>query len=145
MAKVIFAYERPNGITDLQAAKMLKVAYHTCLSFGITDFTVLTKEKFNLLFPFPVNDNFKFDDDNYVILEPERALEGRNGSTLQVYDHPEECTYVIWADYGTSPFDKFKNCDIVSIPTIENTCPLWAQVALGITLYDRFIKNGCSK
>lgn len=144
MAKALVYWEKHFFMSDDEVLKNLKKYHHTCLSFDV-DFEIVNADG---SFPESFKSSFKIynelesalkDDELYILLEPEnKQLEVPN--LLPTYEHPQECTYVIWSEFGTIPFDKFKNKQYLAIPTKENTCPLWSHTALSIVLYDRWNK-----
>lgn len=145
-SSVLFAYSPPHQTPKHVVAKEIKKVIHTAYSFGINDITVFNLgDKFDFVPSCKVieKDEQVPTEGLHVLLEPERALENIDYSTLPNFKHPDNCTYVIWSDYGTTPFMDFKDNKIVTIP-MATEAPLWASITLGVVLYDRWVKNGCS-
>jgi hypothetical protein len=68
-------------------------------------------------------------------------------TSLENYQHPvDNILYVLGLDYGDVEFDKLEaykdRCDFVHINTKDDFSSMWSHTILGITLWDRFRKNG---
>lgn len=146
VTKVLMRWERPLWLNSKSMNKSLKKLYHTAKSFN-ADITLIDLDgelrglgydsNFNIVESL---DEVLKEDELYILLEPLTAMPEVDVENLNTFKHPEEAVYVIWSDYGTIPFDMFKNKKFVSIKTEENTTPLWSEMALCILLYDRWNK-----
>jgi tRNA(Leu) C34 or U34 (ribose-2'-O)-methylase TrmL len=78
-----------------------------------------------------------------VFVEP-RSNQTPNSVWLhEDYKHPEECVYVFGSNhYNPTIAHKRNDDDIVSIKTEKDGGVLWANQAMCIILYDRYIRNG---
>ena len=79
-----------------------------------------------------------------VFIEP-RSNQTPDSIWLHEYKHPEECVYVFGsAHYNPTMVHKRDEDDVVSIKTKQDKGVLWADQAMCIVLYDRYIKDGYS-
>jgi hypothetical protein len=143
MIKVLAYWKKADWMSDAEVCKEVKRFFHTAISFGATLEVIdadgslkKTGNKFSFLTHKTLRAAVK-ESNNFVLLEP---VESNPGSIpLRIYEHKEDATYVIWSEYGTTPYKLFPKSDRVSIPTLS-AHPLWAVVATGVVLYDRMIK-----
>ena len=82
-----------------------------------------------------------FPDMTRVFVEP-RSTQTPNSVWLHEFDHPGDCVYVFGsAHYNPTIAHKRDDDYVVSIKTEQDRGVLWADQAMSIVLYDRYIKE----
>lgn len=158
MNKIIMCWEKPHWMNYASMAKELKKYLNTAMSFGILEENIFIIDLDNsikesqmvldIAYSFTYYSSLEEiinENDLYILLEPESIIPQNDSfSYLKDYTHKDDSTYIIWSEYGNIPFDNFSNKENVAISIVDGSSSLWSHVALGIVLYDRWIKRGCN-
>lgn len=67
------------------------------------------------------------------------TITGEAEQTLQGYEHPENCLYMVGNDYAEVPEI---DGDHIRIDNSKDSKVLWSHNCVSITLYDRYVKCG---
>jgi hypothetical protein len=147
MSRVLVYWQRAHWMNGAEVGKSIKKYLQTAQSYGV-DLEVVdgdgSIDGSGLQVSALVSKCCTLDKQRlHVILEPLSSFPADKQSLvtdLRDFVHPADCTYVIWSEHGTTPFEDFGDYQAVCIPSVPNTSPLWSHVALGILLYDRWVK-----
>jgi hypothetical protein len=91
--------------------------------------------------PFPVKNSINLITSLDQISEELVILDFNGEILLNNFSHPETCTYVFGPNNGTDFKNSYNFSNAVKIES-KSSWEYYSWVAAGITLHDRYIKNG---